>query len=53
MDLNYLHQRYAISLNMAQNAACSSSRLAHRDLASGYAARIAAAKLPARAASVL
>jgi hypothetical protein len=45
MDLNYLYQRYSISLHMAENAACISSRLAHQKLADGYAARIADAKL--------
>lgn len=45
MDLNYLYQRYSVSLHMAENAACISSRIVHRKLAEGYAARIADAKL--------
>lgn len=45
MDLNYLYQRYSVSLHMAENAACSGSRIAHQKLAEGYAARIADAKL--------
>jgi hypothetical protein len=45
MDLNYLYQRYSVSLHMAENAACSCSRIVHRKLAEGYATRIAAARL--------
>ena len=45
MDLNYLYQRYAVSLQMSENAACSCSRIVHLKLAEGYAARIAEAKL--------
>lgn len=45
MDLNYLYQRYSVSLHMAESAACISSRIAHQKLAEGYAARIAEAKL--------
>lgn len=45
MDLNYLYQRYAVSLQMSQNAACLSSRVAHRQFADAYAAQIALAKL--------
>ena len=44
MDLNYLYQRHSISLHMADNAACQSSRIVHRKLAEGYAAQIAAAQ---------
>lgn len=44
MDLNYLYQRYAISLQMSENAACGSSRIVHRKLAEAYAAQIAQAK---------
>ncbi|MCL6739605.1 hypothetical protein LZ518_00410 [Sphingomonas sp. RB56-2] len=44
MDLNYLYQRYFVSLHMEASAACDCSRLAHRKLAEGYAARIAEAK---------
>jgi hypothetical protein len=45
MDLNYIYQRYAVSLQMAENAACDCSRIVHRKLAEGYAALIADAKL--------
>ncbi len=45
MDLNYLYQRYSVSLLMAENAACSCSRIAHRKLADGYAAQIADARV--------
>ena len=45
MDLNYLYQRYAVSLQMARNAACSRSRIVHRKLADGYALQIADARL--------
>jgi hypothetical protein len=44
MDLNYLYQRYAVSLRMSEDAACVSSRIVHRKLAEGYAARIKLAK---------
>ena len=45
MDLNYLYQRYIVSLQLSEKAACNSSRIVHRKLAEGYAARIADAKL--------
>jgi hypothetical protein len=45
MDLNYLYQRYIVSLQSSENAACTSSRIVHRKLAEGYAALIADAKL--------
>lgn len=45
MDLNYLYQRYAVSLQMSENAACNSSRIVHRQLAEAYAAQIAQAKV--------
>jgi hypothetical protein len=45
MDLNYLYQRYAISIQMSANAACDSSRVVHRKLAEAYAAQIAQAKI--------
>lgn len=45
MDLNYLYQRYSVSLHMAENAACTSSRIVHQKLAEGYAARIAEARI--------
>ena len=44
MDLNYIFQRYAVSLQMSENAACVSSRIVHRKLAEAYADRIAQAK---------
>ena len=44
MDLNYLYQRYGVSLEMAENAACSCSQIVHRKLARAYAAQIAHAK---------
>lgn len=45
MDLNYLYQRYAVSLQMSENAACNSSRIVHRQLAEAYAVQIAQAKV--------
>lgn len=45
MDLNYLYQRYAISMQMSKNAACDSSRIVHRKLAEAYRAQIAQAKI--------
>lgn len=45
MDLNYLYQRYAVSLQMSENAACGSSRIVHRKLAQAYAAQIAQARV--------
>jgi len=53
MDLNYLLQRYSVSLHMSENAACGCSRLAHRELAEGYAAKIARAKMQTRREAVL
>jgi hypothetical protein len=53
MDLNYLYHRYSISLHMADNAACSCSRIAHQKLAKGYAARIAEARLHGSGAAAL
>ena len=44
MDLNYLYHRHQVSLFMASNADCAQSRRVHRELAHGYAARIAQAK---------
>ena len=46
MDLNYLYQRHQVSLFMSENAASHEARRAHRELADGYAARIAGAKCP-------
>lgn len=45
MDLNYLYQRYAVSLRMSEDAACVSSRIVHRKMAEAYAARIRLAKI--------
>ncbi len=45
MDLNYLYKRYGVSIQMAENAGCGCSRIAHQKLADGYAVRIAEAKL--------
>jgi len=45
LDLNYLYQRYAVSLHMAENAACFPSRSAHLKLADGYAEQIAFARV--------
>jgi hypothetical protein len=44
MDLNYLYHRHQVSMFMADNADCEQSRRVHRELADGYAARIAQAK---------
>jgi len=46
MDLNYLYHRHQVSLFMADNADCEQSRHVHRELADGYAARIASARRP-------
>lgn len=53
MDLNYLYQRYIISLQLSENAACDGSRIAHRKLAEGYAALIAETKLAGTPAGAL
>lgn len=45
MDLNFIYQRYGVALRMAANAACQPSRAAHLQLAKGYAAKIATARL--------
>ena len=45
MDLNYLFQRYAVSLQMSENAACGSSRIVHRKLAEAYAEQIAQVRI--------
>ena len=45
MDLNYLYRRYAVSLRRSEDAACVSSRAAHRELAAGYASQIELAKI--------
>jgi hypothetical protein len=45
MDLNYLYERYAISLQMSENAACDCSRIVHRKLAEAYASQIAQARI--------
>jgi len=49
MDLNYLYQRHQVSLFMADCAVSEGARRAHRELADGYASRIAAAKNPSAA----
>ena len=41
MDLNYLYHRHQVSLYLAEQAVSEEARRAHRELASGYAARIA------------
>jgi hypothetical protein len=48
VDLNYLYHRQQVSLFRADNAASDAARDAHRELASGYARRIRAAKNPPR-----
>ena len=53
MDLNYLYHHHQVSLFMADNADCERSRRVHRELAQGYAARIAQAKTPSVPASAL
>lgn len=45
MDLNYLYQRYAVSLRLSEVAACGPSRIAHRKLAEGYSVRIERARI--------
>jgi len=45
MDLNYLYKRYGISIQMAEDASCSCSRIVHRKLAEGYAVQIAEARV--------
>jgi hypothetical protein len=44
MDLNYLYQRYQISLFMAQNGSSAQVRRVHGEFAELYAARIAEAR---------
>ena len=46
VDLNYLYQRHQVALFVAENADSEEARRAHRELANGYAARIAGAKCP-------
>lgn len=46
MDLNYLYHRQQVSHFMATNAASHVARRVHRELADGYASRIAAMKNP-------
>ena len=43
-DLNYLYKRHQISLYMAEHAACTRSRAAHRELTDAYAALIVTAR---------
>lgn len=40
MDLNYLLSRHQIALMRATNASCAEARIAHRNMARGYAQRI-------------
>jgi hypothetical protein len=49
VDLNYLLERRQVSLIMAERATSEEARRAHRALADGYTARIAAAEYPATA----
>ena len=49
MDLNYFYARHQVSLFMADHAACDRSRAVHRELADGYAARIASERFDRRA----
>lgn len=42
MDLAYFYHRRGVALLMAEHASCDRSRGAHRGLAAGYSARIAA-----------
>lgn len=52
MDLNYLYQRHQVSRFMAENAVSEAARRVHREFASVYASRIAAAKNQQRVAGV-
>ncbi|MDF0541992.1 hypothetical protein PX699_06540 [Sphingobium sp. H39-3-25] len=47
-DLNYLLHREQEELLRAQLSSCQSARMAHAGLASGYAQRIGAHRLPYR-----
>lgn len=55
MDLNYLHSRHQISLMNAAAAKSAEARIAHRNLAELYAARINTQRrgLPAGSAGML
>jgi hypothetical protein len=48
MDTNYLLKREQISLMMARNASCASSRHAHAGLARAYGALLATGTFPHR-----
>jgi len=52
MDLNYLYHRQQISLFMAGNGASAAAREVHRQLAEGYAARIASMRFSSRLGAV-
>ena len=52
MDLNYLYMRHQVSVFMAEHAATVEARRVHRELADGYAERIAGAKYPTPALRV-
>lgn len=45
MNLDYLYQRHAASLQMSEDAACGPSRIVHRKLAEAYAAKIKLARI--------
>lgn len=45
MDINYVYERYFVSLHMSERAACVSSRIVHRKMAEAYADQIAQARL--------
>jgi hypothetical protein len=47
MDLNYLYYRQQVEVFLADNAACLSSRVAHRDLAERYTKLIESRKTDA------
>jgi hypothetical protein len=40
MDLNYLYQRYQVSLYRSEHAACARSRRAHLEFATAYGSLI-------------
>jgi hypothetical protein len=51
MDLNYLYLRQQVSRFNADNAACDSSRRAHREMTNAYGVLIAATRNAAVAES--
>lgn len=48
MDINYLLKREQVSLMQAENAACGEARLAHLEMARGYASRLRESTFPVR-----